>query len=101
MARTVMTSELIEKINNLYLEIGSYAGVSRALGGAPSATTVKKYIIPNFTPTKNLVIKKFDKEITIEPNYSIFKNVDNWGTLCELSEEEKNEIKELWKEMAI
>lgn len=36
--------ETIIKINDLYLEIGTYAGVSRALGGSPSPTTVKNIL---------------------------------------------------------
>lgn len=35
MARTVVTQEMIEKMNELYLQIGTYAGVSRAMGGTP------------------------------------------------------------------
>ena len=52
MARTVIDDDLIIKMNELYLQIKTYAGVSRALGGTPSPSTVKKYIIPNYTSRK-------------------------------------------------
>ena len=37
MARTVVTQDMIVQMNELYFEIGTYAGVSRAMGGTPSA----------------------------------------------------------------
>lgn len=101
MARTVVTPEMIEEINRLYLKIGTYAGVSREMGGTPSATTVKKYIIPNYTPKEHLKIKKFSSEISSLPDYEPFKLVDNWGDLCVLSETEEAEIKELWEELSL
>ena len=100
MARTIITPEIIEKINTLYLKIGTYSGVSKIMGGSPSPTTVKKYIIPNFVPRKKMEIKKFNKEIS-EPNYEIFKIMKNWGDLCVLSVEEEKEVEELWKELVI
>ena len=101
MARIQITQEIIEEINKLYLEIGTYAGVSRAMGGTPSATTVKKYIIPNYKPRERLQIKKFEVEISSLPNYEPFKLVDNWGELCVLSESEEAEIHELWEELSL
>lgn len=101
MGRLVMTQEKIIEINELYLQIKTYAGVSRALGGSPSPTTVKKYIIPNYQSQKNIDIKKFDKE-SISKNF-ITNNflIENWGELCILSDEEKKEIKELWNELLL
>lgn len=101
MARLVVTQDLIIEMNELYLKIGTYAGVSRALGGSPSAGTVKKYIIPNYSPQLNLEKKKFTEEPKeIDENHILINN-DNWGKFCTLSTEEFEEIKELWKEIAI
>lgn len=102
MARTIVTTDLIEKMNELYIEIGTYSGVSRALGGSPSPSTVKKYIIPNYIKKENLVIKKLTVDdipeiIDFEP----FKGKDDWGFLCELTEQEIKDIEELWKEISL
>lgn len=101
MARTVIDQDLIIKINELYLEIGTYAGVSRALGGSPSPTTVKKYVIPKFTSKKNIEVKVFQKDDLPEFAIDIFRGVDNWGDLCSLSKDEREEIVKLWDELLI
>ena len=102
MAQTKITPELIKQMNELYLKIKTYAGVSRELGGSPSPTTVKKYIIPNYISEE--VIKESRRIFTVDeiPEFSadIFQ-VENWGNLCVLSDDEKAEIKELWNEMVI
>ena len=44
----------------------------------------------------------FDKsKLSEEIDYSLFKNKDNWGDLCVLSDDERKEIKELWKELLV
>ena len=101
MPRTKITEDTIIEINELYLKIGTYAGVSRAMGGSPAPSTVKKYIISNYIPRKNIKKKTFQKEDLPEFNTDIFKGVDNWGDLCILSKEEKEEMKELWEELLI
>ena len=101
MARTVVTQELITKINDLYLEIGTYAGVSRALGGSPPPTTVKKYIIKDYKKVKEIKKTEFHKEDLPEFTGLNFVGIDNYGDICVLSEKEKDEIKELWKEILI
>ena len=102
MAQTKITPELIKQMNELYLKIKTYAGVSRELGGTPSPTTVKKYIIPNYVSEE--IVKEnrriFSADEIPEFSANMFK-VDNWGELCVLSNEEKDEIKELWNEMVI
>ena len=100
MARTQVTQDIIIEMNELYIQLKTYAGVSRAMGGSPSPTTVKKYIIPNYTPKAQLSIKHFNKELP-EINFKMFLNSKNWGEFCALSEEEKDEIIELWKEISI
>lgn len=99
MARTVITEETKVRINELYLAIGTYSGVAKEIGCAPS--TVKKYIIPNFVPQEKIKRKTFQREDLPEFSTEGLKNVENWGSLCSLSEEEKDEIKELWEELII
>ena len=95
----VITEETKIKINELYLEIGTYSGVAKIVGCAP--TTVKKYIIPNFVPSEKIKKRIFEKEDLPEFSTEGLKNVENWGSLCLLSEEEKNEIREFWNELTI
>lgn len=97
MARTVVTNEMIIEINELYLRIGTYAGVSRAMGGTPSAGTVKKYIIPNYQPQQKVQKKQISWADTAKPQLSY----SDLGELCALSAKEKMEIKELWEEILI
>ena len=47
MANKVTPDDILQ-MNTLYLELKTYAAVARKTGF--SAGTVKKYIIPNFTP---------------------------------------------------
>lgn len=86
------------KINVLYKKLGTYAAVSRELN--IGAQTVKKYIIKDFDEnvqfkkvTMELIKEDFDKEILI--------NTKNWGELCVLTDEERIEMKELWKELVM
>ena len=46
MARTKITDEVIEQINELYCELKVKSHVAKALG--ISASTVSKYIVPNY-----------------------------------------------------
>ena len=98
MARTITNEQIIE-MNELYLKIKTYAGVSRAMGGSPSPTTVKKYIIPNYISKENKKLKVFHKDELPEFAIEVFNGVDNWGDLCLLSESERSGIKELWDEL--
>lgn len=100
MARATITEDTIIQINELYLKIGTYAGVSRALGGSPAPSTVKKYIIPNYVPQDKIEKKVFKWEDLPEFSTEGLKNVENWGSLCLLSSEEKDEIRELWSELS-
>lgn len=92
----VITQNDIRQINQLYLEKGSYAAVSRALGFSPA--TVKKYVQKDYQPVEEKNIIKFDRPLPEDIDYSIF-NGDDWGALCELTETEEREIRELWKEL--
>lgn len=89
MARTVIDQNKIKEINILYIKYKTYAAVARELGIA--ASTVKKYIIPNFT----LDVSKIEFNSPIpEP-----KRIEYSEKICDLTEEEFEEVKELWKEM--
>lgn len=104
MARVTMTPEKIIEVNELYLKLGTYSAVSRELGGSPSPSTVKKYIIPNYVSRKDISATKRTYHIEDLPDFDIKEYVDliksnNWGELCVLSEEENAEVEELWKEL--
>ena len=98
MAKAISEETKIE-INELYLKIGTYSGVAKIIGCAPS--TVKKYIIPNFVPQEKVPKKVFQHEDLPEFSTEGLKNIENWGSLCLLNEEEKSEIRELWDELII
>lgn len=100
MARTITNEQIIE-MNELYLKIKTYAGVSRAMGGSPSPTTVKKYIIPNYISKENRKMKVFHKDDLPEFATDMFSGIDNWGDLCILSKNEEEEITKLWDELNI
>lgn len=96
-----VTNEDILRINELYYKHKTYAEVARQTGFA--ASTVKKYVIPNWEPVKIDNIVRFD--LANLPNFSeaaeLFRGVENYGDLCILDESEKEELKELWEELAI
>lgn len=95
---TKVTPEIIEQINELYLELGVKAQVARAVGLSPS--TVSKYIIPNYISKKNRTISHCE----VEPNYDFkdFMNeIGKMGSMCALSEKEREELIILQKEIMI
>jgi hypothetical protein len=98
MARRVSTED-IRQMNEVYCRCKSYAETARQTGW--SASTVSKYVDKNYTPAAESDIKRFN--ISKMPEFSpiMFENITNFGELCTLSDEEKEEIKELWKELAI
>ena len=100
MGRTVVTDDLIIEMNELYLKLKTYAGVSRALGGSPSPTTVKKYIIPNYKPRKevHLTSISWDDVPKVE---DIKLKFEDYGELCILSPTENAEIEKLWEELLV
>lgn len=96
-----VTNEDILRINELYYKHKTYAEVARQIGF--SASTVKKYVIPGWQPVQVENIVHFD--IAQLPDFTeaikIFRGVDNYGDLCVLNEDEKEELKELWKELVV
>jgi hypothetical protein len=98
---TKITTDIIKQINELYIKLGTYAAVARELGIA--ASTVKKYVVADYRPISERTIKKFDPIVDMPTSFSteIFDNVENFGDLCSLSDEEALEIVELWEELSI
>ena len=94
-----VTNEDILQINSLYFRYKNYAEVARQTGFA--ASTVKKYIIPNWAPIAVETIKRFNLNDLPEPSTVLFKGLANYGSLCTLTEYEKMEMKELWGELAL
>lgn len=96
-----VTNEDILQINSLYFRYKNYAEVARQTGFA--ASTVKKYVTPGWEPVQAENIIHFD--IAQLPNFTEavknFRGIDNYGSLCVLTEFEQKEIRELWKELAV
>ena len=96
-----VTSEDILRINEIYYKTGVYAETARQTGF--SASTVKKYVIPNWQPVTVENVIRFDIEQL--PDFTeavkIFRGIDDYGYLCQLTPVESEEIKELWKELAV
>lgn len=93
----VITNEDIKEINRLYIELKTYAAVARKTGFSPA--TVKKYIQPNYSVIDEGAIIRFDRPLP-EFDSTMFRT-DDWGVLCQLSDEEMAEIRALWKEIEV
>ena len=96
-----VTNEDILRINELYYKHKVYAEVARQTGF--SASTVKKYVKPGWTPVQTESIIRFNIEQVpdFQEAVKIFRGIDNYGTLCVLTDYEKEQMKELWKELAV
>ena len=95
----VMPEDIL-KMNEIYYECNNYSEVARQTGFSPS--TVRKYIRKDYIPADKIQKKVFQKKdlpehLPIEP----FIAVRDYGELCILSEDEKNEIRELWNEISM
>ena len=88
------------EINRIFKECGTYAETARRVGCG--AGTVKKYIIPNFQEIDEENIIRFT-EADLPTSFSIepFKDLENICDVCELGEEQWEEIRELQKEILI
>ena len=94
-----VTTDDIKKMNELYATCHNYSQVAREVGFAPS--TVKRYIIKDYQIVDESKILHFVPSDMPEFIGWRFKGLDNYGDLCVLSENEKYEIRELWKELAV
>lgn len=96
-----VTNEDVLRINELYYKHKTYAEVARQTGF--SASTVKKYVIPDWTPVDDTKFVRFDMADLpdFEATTWLFRGISNYGNLCTLTDYEKEEIKELWEELAV
>lgn len=99
MAKRVTEDDIIA-MNEAYLLCGTYSGVAKALGW--SASTVRKYIIDGYQ-SKGAVGEIPSKQIVIEPaaideamNYLL-----SHSNLSCLTDQEKKDLKEIWKGMML
>lgn len=87
----------IIKMNELYIVIGTYAGVAREVGF--SAGTVKRYIIADFVSKDKMEpIDRIDFNI---PSMSQLKYPKDWDAFLQLAKEERVNIKELQKTISL
>lgn len=89
----------IIKLNELYYKYKNYAKVGREVG--MTGPTVKKHIIPNYIPVEELLTHRVTREDVPEVDLSQFEGLENWGDLCVLSDKEKQDMIELWKELPV
>ena len=96
-----VTSEDILRMNEIYYKTRVFAEVARQTGF--SASTVRKYVDTKWTPvvSEEIIIFNMKDIPDFKEAAKSFRGVDNYGDLCVLSEQEKEEIKELWKELAV
>lgn len=100
MAKAI-TSEQIIQINELYLEKKTYAAVAREMGIA--ATTVKKYVRPDYVSVANLPILHIDLSEcrkAIE-DFILSKEEMEHEDILQLTEQEVADVEELWKELSV
>ncbi len=98
MAGRRVTDEDILKMNIIYYGCHNKAETARQVGF--SASTVSKYLIPNFKPQtdNNFSWDKTNEDIKFNPD--IFQ-IKYWDDLIYLSQEEWKEIEILRKEVLI
>lgn len=94
-----VTSEDILRMNEIFYKTHVFAEVARQTGF--SASTVRKYVDTNWKPVINENIIRFEFNQIPEFDSSIFRGIDNYGELCVLTEREKDEMKELLKELVV
>ena len=94
-----VTNEDIIHINELYYKYKTYAEVARQTGFA--ASTVKKYVIPGWQPVLETKIIRFNMSDLPDSPHPGFVGLNNYGELCVLTSDEKEELKGLWEEMAV
>ena len=109
MARRI-SEETIIQINEVYLECGVKSKTAQIVGVSPS--TVTKYLIPNYQSQRSVAAPPpFEGELAgVEPFISsIISIVDSQNLLpaaafckaCELTDDERKEMKEIQKGVMI
>ena len=94
-----VTQEDIIRMNELYQDLGSYAAVARQIGF--SASTVSKYVDKNYRKVDETKITRYKGDLPEFIVSEVSGAYTNIGDLCVLDEEEIEEIKQLWEEIAI
>ncbi len=94
-----VTQKDILIFNEKYYSCKNYSQVARETGF--SASTIRKYVDKNWQPPEVTNKIFFKKEDLPEFSSEIFEDVEDFGDLCVLSEEEKEEIKILWNELSV
>ncbi len=99
MAMKRVTADDIKLFNELYYKYKTFAAVARETGF--TAATVSKYVDKGYKPLEQEKFLRFDRKMMPKFSGQAFRGVENYGELCVLSEEEQDEIHELWKELAV
>ena len=94
-----VTSEDILRMNEIYQKNNVFAEVASQTGFY--ASTVRKYVDVNWKPVELDKIIKFDLNNLPEFDTTPFKHVSDYGAMCILDDEEIDQIRELWKELAV
>lgn len=96
-----VSSEDILRMNEIYYKTHVFAEVARRTGF--SASTVRKYVDVNWKPvvSEEIVVFNMNDIPDFKEAVKCFRGVDNYGDLCVLTEQEREEIKELWAELVI
>ena len=96
-----VTSEDILRMNEIYYKTRVFAEVARQTGF--SASTVRKYVDVNWKPvaSEEIIVFSMNDIPDFKEAVKCFRGIDNYGELCVLTEQEHEEIKELWKELAV
>lgn len=94
-----VTKDDIIKMNELYQKLGSYAAVAREIGF--SASTVSKYVDKNYRKVDETKIVRYKGDLPEFVVSEVSGAYTNIGDLCILDEEEEEEIRQLWEEIAI
>ena len=96
-----VTSEDILRMNEIYYNTRVFAEVARQTGF--SASTVRKYVDVNWKPvaSEEIIVFSMDDIPDFKEAIKCFRGIDNYGELCVLTEQEHEEIKELWAELVI
>lgn len=93
-----VTQNDIIMFNNLYYKTHNYTEVARQTGF--SAATVRKYVDKNYVPVNKEDKVIFSATLSKEPPRLLVES-DTWGQYCMLTSDEKEKLKELWKELEI
>ena len=92
-----LTEKEIQEINEVYLACGTYSKTAEIT--RHSASTVKKYILPDYKPAATSIstnTKIEPADIDTAMNYLLSNS-----NLCSLTPREREDLKNIWKGMII